>query len=143
MKLPQHGAPCRAASRAKSALRRGLLVGLALALTHCASARVLIRPEPTNAQELYDQSMEDLDDALYPEALKGFADLKAKYPYTKFSALADLRTADTHLARGKHIEAVDAYRNFLKFHPNHEEAPYAMMQIGEAYFSQIPDDWFF
>lgn len=119
------------------------LVLVALSALQCASARILIRPTPTTAQELYDQSMEDLEDGLYPEALKGFSELKSKYPYTKFAALADLRTADTHLRRGKHIEAVDAYRNFLKFHPNHEEAPYAMLQIGEAYFSQIPEDWFF
>lgn len=104
---------------------------------------MLVRPAPTNAEELYQQSMEDLEGGLYPEALKGFSDLKTQYPYTKYAALADLRTADTHFQRAKYIEAVDAYRNFLKFHPNHEEAPYAMLQIGEAYYEQIPEDWFF
>jgi len=109
----------------------------------CAGANLLVRAAPKNAKELYEQSMEDLDDGFYPEALKGFAELKTKYPYTKYAALADVRGADTHFQRGKHLEAVDAYRNFLKFHPNHDQAAYAMLQIGEAYYEQIPGDWFF
>jgi outer membrane protein assembly factor BamD len=116
---------------------------MALLGLNCATARMLVRPAPTNAEELYQQSMEDLEGGLFPEALKGFADLKAQYPYTKYASLADLRTADTHFHRGKHLEAVDAYRTFLKLHPSHEEVPYAMFQIGEAYYSQIPDNWFF
>lgn len=109
----------------------------------CASAKFLVRPAPTNAEEAYAQAMEDMENGLFPEAIKEFADLKTKYPYTKFAPLADLRTADTQFHRAKFIEAVDAYRGFLKFHPNHEEAAYAMLQIGEAYYEQIPDDWFF
>lgn len=104
---------------------------------------LLVRSEPTNAKELYEQSMDDMESGIYPEALRGFGELKTKYPYTKYAALADLRSADTQFHRGKYVEAVDAYRNFLKFHPKHEEGPYAMKQIGEAYYEQIPGDWFF
>lgn len=115
----------------------------ALSQVSCASANFLVRADPTNATELYDQSMDDMESGLYPEALRGFSELKTKYPYTKYAALADLRTADTQFHRGKFAEAVDAYRNFLKFHPKHEQGPYAMKQIGEAYYEQIPSDWFF
>jgi outer membrane protein assembly factor BamD len=119
------------------------ILAAGLIFVGCASARYLVRPAPTNAEEMYEQAVDDLESGLYPEAIKGFADLKTKYPYTKYAALADLRTADTQFERAKYAEAIDAYRNFLKFHPNHEEAPYAMLQIGEAYFEQIPEDWFF
>ena len=122
--------------------RTVVLLAAAVSL-HCASVRSLVRPEARNAEELYRHAMEDMQGGLYPEAIKGFAGLKAKYPYTKYVALADLRTADTHLHRAKFAEAIDAYRNFLKFHPNHPEGPYAMLQIGEAYYQQIPEDWFF
>lgn len=94
-------------------------------------------------EALYQQALEDLDDGLYPEALKGFNEVKTKYPYSKYAALADLRAADTHFERGKFLEAVDAYRHFIKFHPNHAEAPYAMLRISESYFEQIPEDWWF
>ena len=118
---------------------------LALAAGGCATTRAFfgVRPEPKIAQEMYEQAVDDMESGLYPEALKAFADLKTKYPYTKYAALADLRSADTQFHRAKYVEAVDGYRSFLKFHPNHEEAPYAMYQIVESYYQQIPDDWFF
>ena len=102
-------------------IRKILPILAVLATTSCASARFLVRAEPTNVNEMYEQAVEDMESGLYPEAIRAFADLKTKYPYTKFAALADLRTADTQFRRGKHVEAVDAYRNFLKFHPNHEQ----------------------
>jgi outer membrane protein assembly factor BamD len=92
---------------------------------------------------MYQQAMQDLDDGMYPEALKGFSDIKTRFPYSKFAALSDLRTADTHFARGKQLEAVDAYRSFIKYHPQHELAAYAMLRIGDAYYQQIPEDWWF
>ena len=106
-------------------------------------ATTLVRGTPKNAEDQYRQALEDLGSGLYPEATQGFTDLKTKYPYSKFAALADLRIADTNFERGKFVEAVDGYRAFLKLHPNHEEAPYAMFKIGEAYFEQIPTDWWF
>jgi outer membrane protein assembly factor BamD len=87
--------------------------------------------------------MEDLSDGLYPEALSGFTGLKAKYPYSKYASLADLRIADTHFERGKFLEAIDAYRAFLKYHPSHPQAVYAMFRIAEAHREQIPSDWWF
>lgn len=85
--------------------------------------------------------MQNMESGLYPEAIQGFSEVKSKYPYSKLAVLADLRTADVQFRRGNHSEAIDAYREFLKLHPRHEDAPYAMLQIGEAYFEQIPGDW--
>lgn len=118
-----------------------LVVAGAVQATGCASA--VVRGQTDAVEALYQQAMEDLDDGLYTEALDGFASLKTKYPYSRFAALADLRTADTHFKRGKFLEAVDAYRSFLRFHPSHGDAAYAMFQIGEAYFEQAPEDWWF
>lgn len=122
-------------------LRIFITAGLTLTLVGCATT--LIRGTPKTAEDQYAQAMEDLASSLYPEATQGFTDLKTKFPYSKFAALADLRIADTNFERGKFVEAVDGYRAFLKLHPNHEEAPYAMFKIGEAYFEQIPGDWWF
>jgi outer membrane protein assembly factor BamD len=113
-------------------------------VTACATTTTGAQaPAPGSPEAIYAQAMEDLDDGLYPEALRGFNDVKAKFPYSKFAALSDLRVADTHLERGKQLEAIDAYRNFLKFHPNHEESSYAMLKIGDSYYDQIPTDWWF
>ncbi|MFC1610184.1 outer membrane protein assembly factor BamD [Myxococcota bacterium] len=112
-----------------------------LMVASCATT--LLRGKPKTAQDTYEVALEDLEDGLYPEAVAGFTELKTKYPYSKFAALADLRIADTHFERGKYVEAIDAYRAFLKYHPSHIEAAYAMFRIGESYYEQIPADWWF
>lgn len=120
---------------------RSLGAILSLLLASCAGT--LSHGKGKTAEELYKNAMEDLHDSLYPEALQGFSEIKAKFPYSKYAALADLRSADTHYERGKYVEAIDAYRQFMKLHPTHEEVPYAMFRIGEAYAKQAPEDWFF
>lgn len=114
-----------------------------LALTAIGCATTAARGQGETPEQLYQQALDDLDSGLHPEALEGFANIKTKYPYSKYAALADLRTADTHFERGKYLEAIDAYRSFIKFHPNHDEAPYAMFRIGEAYVEQMPSEWWF
>ena len=110
-------------------------------LAGCAHA--IGRPAAKTPEALYAAGIEDMEGGLFPEALKDFGEVKAKFPYSRYAALAELRTADTHFKRGKFLEAVDAYRTFLKFHPNHDQAAYAMYRIGESYFEQIPSDWWF
>ena len=122
---------------------RCLAALVAVVLGACAGSGALGRGKGRTAEDLYNHAMEDLKDGMYPEALSGFADVKTKYPYSKYAALADLRTADTHYEQGKFVEAVDSYRQFIKLHPTHEEVPYAMLRIGEAYAEQAPDDYWF
>ena len=93
------------------------------------------------AQNSYEHALRELDLGMFSEALAGFNEVKTKYPYSRFAALADLRVADTHFEQAKYIEAVDAYRNFLRFHPNHADADYAMLRIGECYYEKTPSDW--
>jgi outer membrane protein assembly factor BamD len=121
---------------------RALLLAPVLFLAACAVGGGL-HGHPQTVEGLYKVACDDMESGLYPEALKEFAEIKVKFPYSRFAALSDLRTADTHFKRGKFIEAVDAYRNFLRFHPNHEDAGYALFRIGESYYEQIPGDWWF
>ena len=93
------------------------------------------------AQNRYEHALKELNLGMFSEALTGFNEVKTKYPYSRFAALADLRVADAHFEQAKYIEAVDAYRNFLRFHPNHVDADYAMLRIGECYYEKTPSDW--
>ena len=123
---------------------RILILGVFAALVSgCAAASALGRGAAKTPEEAYQRAVDDLADGLYPEAISGFADVKTKFPYSKLAALADLRTADTYYEQGKFLEAIDAYRQFMKLHPNHAEAPYAMWRIAESYREQIPEDWWF
>ncbi|MEM6731378.1 MAG: outer membrane protein assembly factor BamD [Myxococcota bacterium] len=118
----------------------GAVAGVVVLNLGCAST--LLREAPKTAEEYYARGVEDTDDGLYPEALQTFAALKSKFPYSKYAALAELRIGDVHFERGRYIEAVDGYRNFLKYHPQHEEGSYAMYRIAGSYREQIPVDLF-
>ena len=105
-------------------------------------------PEPNAApdsvaEKLYKNALEDLEDSLYPEAIEGFTTVRTKYPYSKWARLSLLKIADAHLESGKFNQAVNTYRNFLKYYPKHQQSAYARLQIGNAYFDQIPGDWWF
>ena len=119
------------------------LLTLLLFLNAANCAHSVVHGHPGSVEALYGVALDDMESGLYPEALKEFAEVKSKFPYSRFAALAELRIADTHFKRAKYIEAIDSYRNFLKFHPNHEDAAYAMFRVAEAYFEQIPEDWWF
>ena len=120
-----------------------LLTGLFILLAPISCATTDGRAAAKTVDDLYAQAVTDLKDELYPEALDAFETIKARFPYSKYAALSDLRIADVHFERQAYVEAVDAYRNFLKYHPTHSEAPYAMFRIAEAYQQQMPSDFFF
>ena len=114
---------------------------LLIATMGTACAHTITRSQVKTVDQLYALGVEELEGGLYPEALKDLNELKTKYPYSRFAALAELRIADAHYRRAKYFEAIDAYRNFLKFHPTHDQADYAMFQIAESFFEQLPNDF--
>lgn len=97
-----------------------------------------------SAQQNYEQGMKKLKDENWIEAVKFFGFTKARFPYSKYAVLSDLRMADAALGAESYLEAIDAYKQFIKFHPTHEmvENGYAAFKIGEAYYHMLPDDWF-
>jgi len=92
----------------------------------------------------YKKGLVELKDENYPEATKYFAFVKNKFPFSRFATLAELRLADTYYAQEKYLEAIDAYKLFIKFHPTHDEVTggYVSYRICEGYMKQIPSDWF-
>lgn len=97
-----------------------------------------------SAQVNYDRGMKRLRDEEWADAGRYFSFVKARFPYSKFAVLADLRLADAALGGESYLEAIDQYKLFVKFHPTHEmvENGYAAYKIGEAYYHMLPDDWF-
>ena len=96
-----------------------------------------------DAEVLYNDAMEDLHDGLFPEAIKGFSSVRTRHPYSNFARLAMLRIADANRERGQYEQAVDGYRNFQKYYPNHELYLYALLHIGHTYYAQLPSEWWF
>jgi outer membrane protein assembly factor BamD len=99
-----------------------------------------------SAQKNYDKGLKQLDAKDWVAASKYFGFIKSRFPYSKFAVLAELRLADAEFGAEQYLEAIDSYRLFIKFHPTHEMVAngYATFRIGEAYFRQLPGDfWMF
>jgi outer membrane protein assembly factor BamD len=55
----------------------------------------------------------------------------------QLSALADIKMADAQFDNQDYIEAAATYESFTKFHPKHDQAPYALYREALCYYMQI------
>lgn len=81
------------------------------------------------------QSLFNISD--YEGAKEAFEEIKSRYSFTTYAPLAELRLADIHFKKEEYTEALAEYESFMKLHPNHEEVPYSIYQMGLSYFNQI------
>ncbi len=95
------------------------------------------------AQQNYLKGEKKLEKKAWVGAAKYFAFVKARFAYSKFAVLAELRLADAEFGAGHHLQAVDGYKMFIKFHPTHDMVinGYCAYRIGEAYYKMLPGDW--
>ncbi len=94
------------------------------------------------AEENWREGERRFDKKAYLAAQQFFAYIRAKFPYSRFVPLADIRMADCQFEREHYLEAIDSYRNFARLHPTHELVPYSLFRIGMAHYEQIPGSWF-
>ena len=101
-------------------LTRSILV-LALALSACGGKSGAAAVDySVSAQKNYDKGMKELDRQDWIAASKYFGFIKSRFPYSKYAVLAELRLADAEFGAEQYLEAIDAYRLFIKLHPTHE-----------------------
>lgn len=122
-------------------------VTVALALAACGGKTGTGAVEySVSAQKNYEKGLKQLDAKDWVAASKYFGFIKSRFPYSKYAVLAELRLADAEFGAEQYLEAIDSYRLFIKFHPTHEMVAngYATYRIGEAYYKQLPGDfWLF
>lgn len=128
-------------------LRISLLV-LMLATAACSGSKAAGASVDysVSAQKNYEKGLKELENKEWLTAAKYFGFIKTRFPYSKYAVLAELRLADAEFGAESYIEAIDAYRLFIKFHPTHEMVAngYAQFKIGEGYARQLSGDfWLF
>ena len=96
------------------------------------------------AQQNYDAGLKEMKNGNWLTAKQFFQHVKSQFGFSKWATLAELGAADASLGMEKFQEAIDGYKQFIKAHPSHERTQdgYAAYKIGEAYYKQIPTDWF-
>src|SRR5262249_37213571 len=121
------------------------LVGLCTTLWGCAhspfgsssSGDVTVN-YASDAKQNYELGMKELDNKNYLEAAKYLEYVSAKFPYSTYSAQAELALADADFDQEKFVEAIERYKNFIKLHPTHAKVDYASYRIGLSHENQIP-----
>jgi outer membrane protein assembly factor BamD len=115
-------------------------------LAGCATSKKSTRAVSYSqtAASNYKKGADELKDENFAEARKYFNFVKNRFPFSRYSTLAELGLADSLFAEEKYTAAIDAYKLFVKFHPTHPKVGdgYAEFRIAEGYVRQIPGDWF-
>jgi outer membrane protein assembly factor BamD len=115
-----------------------------LSLAACGGKHVSLSGQAkygATAEEDYRAGVELLEDDRFPEAQKFLDHVKTKYPFSRFAALAELRIADLKFEQKAFAEAVEAYADFVRLHPNHEEVDYAEYRMAVAFLEDAPGDF--
>jgi outer membrane protein assembly factor BamD len=123
---------------------RHLLLVLALLAACATSTRTGLTGElkfGKTAEEDYRNGQEEQRGRNWPEATRFYEHLRTKYPFSKFAPLAELRLADVLFEQDRFPEAADAYAQFVKLHPTHEEVDYAAFRIGLSRWRDGPSDF--
>lgn len=113
-------------------MKRHLTILVILTLAGCASA-----PDTRTPQQLFDEGETLLSDKNYEDAIAFYKRAKESYASPDLTAIAELRIADAHFSAEKYLEAASAFEEFLKSHPLHEKAPYALYRRGLSYYRMV------
>lgn len=87
-----------------------------------------------SVEEYYKNAREELDSGNYAGAVKAYEGLEAKYPFGRYAQQAQLDIAYAYYKDGETAQSVSAADRFLKLHPNHPNADYALYIKALAYF---------
>lgn len=93
-------------------------------------------PERT-PQMAYEEALRLLERKKYERSAEAFRKFKEEFPLSTYTALAELRLADSLYFQKDFAEAVIQYEDFKKLHPIHPEVPYSIYQIGMCHFKQM------
>jgi outer membrane protein assembly factor BamD len=117
---------------------------IALLIVGCAGfVELKGKDYPDSARLNYEAGLKYLQSENYETAQQYFQLVKSKFAFSMYAKSAELLIADTFFLRDMHAEAVAAYKVFQRSHPNHECVPYAQFRLGEVYYDQIADNWWF
>jgi outer membrane protein assembly factor BamD len=96
--------------------------------------------DPADPAGSFAIAREPFDDGNHEIALTKLGEFRARFPYSKFAAEAELLIADSHFELDQYPEAAAAYQQFAKLHPKHPKVDYALFRVGESYWQDSPEE---
>jgi len=98
--------------------------------------------EASNAAIAYNKALQEKKSENFIEATRLFEYVRTNFPYSQYSAMAELGVADMSFDREDWGAAATQFQDFVKSHPSHPKADYAAYRAGMAYFQDRPSDFF-
>ena len=92
---------------------------------------------PDTAEGLALKGLDYYSRGKYEKAKRSFDTLLNQYPFSEYSLLAELKTADSNYYLKNYEEALLQYKDFEEHHPTNEAIPYIMLQMAMCYYNQI------
>jgi len=86
-------------------------------------------------EALYLRGSAEFQDGNYKKAREFFTRLKDEHPLHDLAILAEMGIADSYFTDKEYIEAESAYSEFLNMHPNNENIPYVLYQMGMCHYN--------
>ena len=112
-------------------------IALAVGLAGCSSWTGRADPKKDwGPQEFYNAAKEELGNGNWQAAVKLFEQLESKFPFGKFAQQAQIEIAYAYYKEGETAQALSAIERFLKLHPNHANADYALYLKGLVNFKE-------
>lgn len=109
-----------------------LLALAALLATGCAGVT-----DPTrdwSAERFYQEARAKMEEGNWPEAIRLYEQLEARYPYGRYSEQAQLELAYVHYKDQEPELAIAAADRFIRLHPTHPHVDYAYYLKGVIHF---------
>lgn len=116
---------------------RFLLVLLIIGLASGCSFFKADQIEEMPAEDLAKRGLEQYRHGKYFLAVETFNTIKERFPFSRFSLLAELKSADCKFNMEYYSEALELYREFEDKHPSNEAIPYVLFQIGRSHYRTI------
>jgi outer membrane protein assembly factor BamD len=119
-----------------------LAVLFTLLLAGCSKGKLFssfgFKPgSPDSVEELAVQGLDHFNRGKYYKAQKTFETILNQYPFSEYSLLAELKTADCSFYQENYEEALLQYKTFEERHPTNEAIPYVMLQTAMSHYNQI------
>ncbi|MGI6393426.1 MAG: outer membrane protein assembly factor BamD [bacterium] len=120
-------------------------LALSFSLIFSCSSASGIKITETDAKNIYEQGIRDLEKRNFNRAEARFTKVISDYRlknYSKYKPLSAIALGDTYYAQKDYSAASAVYNNFITENSTHEKAPWATLQLGFCYLGQGPSDLF-
>jgi outer membrane protein assembly factor BamD len=104
-----------------------------LILNACSTGHA---PPAKSADVYYEEGERFFEKGRYVDAIASWEKVRDSFQSAELTTLAELKIADAYFQDGQFEEAILAYEEFLRQHPNHPQTATILFNLGSSYYRQ-------